>query len=283
MRRILKMMDGWMFTGQSGKKEAVDLPHTWNATDGQDGGNDYYRGTCIYEKIFMKPQFEAEERVYLQFQGVNASAKVILNGKKICTHDNGYSTFRADITDVLENENTLKVEVDNSVNDRVYPQKADFTFYGGIYRDVELVIVADKHFAMDYYGGPGIRVDAEVEGNRGIVYVKAYTNIADSEVDKCKVIARVLDADGNVVGEAEGRPVESAEERRTKIKEPQSYDAVIELENARLWNGVKDPYLYTVQATLVKSGKEVDMVSCKCGIRTFAFDPDKGFKFSLRK
>ena len=91
--------------GQTGKKRPVDLPHTWNATDGQDGGNDYYRGTCTYEKTVAKPQFTADERVYLQFHGVNASAKVLLNGKELCTHDNGYSTFRVDVTDELLEEN----------------------------------------------------------------------------------------------------------------------------------------------------------------------------------
>ena len=132
-RRTQKLMTDWMFCGQSGKKRPVDLPHTWNATDGRDGGNDYYRGTCVYEKKIAKPEFSVNERVYLQVHGVNASARVLLNGTEICTHDNGYATFRADVTDVLLEENLLCVEVDNSVNDEVYPQKADFTFYGGIY------------------------------------------------------------------------------------------------------------------------------------------------------
>ena len=87
------------------------MPHTWNATDGQDGGNDYYRGTCIYEKIFIKPQFETEERVYLQFQGVNASAKVFFNGKEVCTHHNGYSTFRVDVTELLKEENRHVIKI----------------------------------------------------------------------------------------------------------------------------------------------------------------------------
>ena len=139
-----------MFTNQSGKKRPVDLPHTWNALDGQDGGNDYFRGTCVYEKTFAKPEFGADERVYLQFHGVNASAKVVLNGTEVCTHDNGYSTFRKDVTELLKDENALLVEVDNSDNDRVYPQMADFTFYGGIYRDVELLTVSAEHFDLDY-------------------------------------------------------------------------------------------------------------------------------------
>lgn len=279
MRRILKIMDGWMFTGQTGKKEPVNLPHTWNRFDGQDGGNDYYRGICSYERAFRKPQFEKDERVYLQFQGVNASARVILNGKEICTHDNGYSTFRVDITGELEDDNLLKVEADNGINDRVYPQKADFTFYGGIYRDVEFIIVAEEHFELDYYGGPGIRVDTETEGHRGIIHVETYTNVTDLESSRYTVLVKVFDADGNMVGETEGRTTEQnkAGSRRGHAEKARSFNAVIEVEKAHLWNGVKDPYLYKVQAFLVKAGKELDEVSCKCGIRTFAFDPDKGF------
>ena len=263
MREIVKIMNDWVFTGQSGKKETVNLPHTWNAGDGQDGGNDYYRGTCSYEKSFKRPEINDKNRVYLQFHGVNASARTILNGKEMCTHDNGYSTFRVDITDEIKDENLLKVEVDNSINDRVYPQKADFTFYGGIYRDVELLIVAEEHFELDYFGGSGIRIDTAVEGSRGIVYVKTFTNVSDLEERKLKVFVRVLDADNGIVGEAEAKP--------------QSREAIINIEGAHLWNGVKDPYLYTVQAILVKDGKEIDEVSCKCGIRSFRFDPDKGF------
>ena len=139
MRTIQKITKDWTFIYHDNTRTVLDLPHTWNAIDGQDGGNDYWRGTCCYEKKFKKPEFDAEkELVYLQFHGVNASARVILNGKEVCTHDGGYSTFRGDVTGLLEAENEMLVYVDNSVNTKVYPQKADFTFYGGIYRDVEL-------------------------------------------------------------------------------------------------------------------------------------------------
>ena len=147
--------------------ETVELPHTWNAIDGQDGGNDYWRGTCVYEKGFPKPEFGADQRVYLEFRGVNASANVELNGKAVGTHDGGYSTFRWDVTDFLQNENQLVVHVDNSVNDRVYPQKADFTFYGGIYRDVNLIIVNKCHFDLDCFGGPGLKITPGVDGKDG--------------------------------------------------------------------------------------------------------------------
>lgn len=253
------MMKDWMFTSASGKKRAIDLPHTWNAVDGQDGGNDYYRGTCVYEKTFTKPACGEDECVYLQFHGVNASACVIVNGQQVCTHDNGYSTFRVDITDVLKDDNTLRVEVDNSVNDRVYPQKADFTFYGGIYRDVELLIVHKEHFDLDYYGDCGIKVTCGVQDKTGIVHVLAYTNVDNLE-DKCLTVAwELLDAEGECVATATG------------------CDETMEVANVHLWDGVRDPYLYTLRAELRKGENVLDAVECKCGVRTFYVDADKGF------
>ena len=94
MRKELVMNADWLFTDPKGQEIAVSLPHTWNDKDGQDGGNDYWRGTCVYRKKFQKPDFGADQRAYLEFRGVNASAKVELNGKEVGTHDGGYSTFR---------------------------------------------------------------------------------------------------------------------------------------------------------------------------------------------
>ena len=110
MRRIIKIKEGWKFTDQHQKRIAVTIPHTWNAKDGQDGGNDYWRGTNVYDVNFAKPVFQAEEEVvYLQFHGVNASAKVFLNGEMVCTHEGGYATFRTNITKYLKEQNELKV------------------------------------------------------------------------------------------------------------------------------------------------------------------------------
>ena len=118
MREIIKIMKNWNFTDQNGKVTQLDLPHTWNNKDGQDGGNDYWRGTNKYDTVFDIPEFDKETQcVYLQFHGVNASARVILNEKEVCAHDGGYSTFRVDVTSELKDKNTLVVEVDNSVND----------------------------------------------------------------------------------------------------------------------------------------------------------------------
>ena len=128
MRKTTILNADWLFRYHDGTETRLDIPHTWNNLDGQDGGDDYWRGTCVYEKTFPMPAHGENELVYLQFNGVNASAKVILNGAVIMTHDGGYSTFRADITDHLKEENHMIVEVDNSKNDRVYPQKGGYDF-----------------------------------------------------------------------------------------------------------------------------------------------------------
>jgi len=259
MRTELLLMRNWVFTGRDGAPVRVDLPHTWNNLDGQDGGDDYYRGTCVYEHTFRCPEYDhLEQLVYLQFDGVNASAKVTLNGHAVCTHDGGYSTFRADITKLLLADNTLRVEVDNSKNDRVYPQKADFTFYGGIYRDVKLVIVNKLHFDMDFFGGKGLAVTPTVEGKTAKVRVQTWHN-----GENAQVAIRLLDASGTVVAEG-------TQETFT-------------LENVHLWDGVDDPYLYRCEATLTVDGRAVDSVSCRFGCRYFRVDPQEGFFLNGRK
>lgn len=254
MREITKIMKGWEFTGPDGTTTTVDLPHTWNARDGQDGGNDYWRGTCIYRTHFAAPQFNTtSHQVWIQFDGVNASAHVVLNGSPVCNHDGGYSTFRANITELLRDENELTVEVDNSKNDHVYPQKADFTFYGGIYRDVSLMVVSKNHFTLDYFGGPGIRITPTVQGTDASVQV---TTWHDGEGE---VSIELLDAAGNTVATGKGP------------------DITLTIFNAHLWNGVKDPYLYSCKARLVVNGTVEDETTTRFGVRSFKVDPKKGF------
>ena len=313
-RRTIKLMDDWMFTYPNEKKRLVNLPHTWNALDGQDGGNDYFRGTCVYEKNVPKPDFREDERVYLQFHGVNASARVFLNGKKICSHHNGYSTFRADVTGELAEENVLRVEVDNSKNETVYPQVADFTFYGGIYRDVEFLIVSETHFDLDHYGGPGIKISTDVHGTTGIVRVQAFVQSASADIQQHKDDAQQQnDAQQHKAGRRSrlgNEPLSAADvfsgragqfhsadcldendlekqglQAELELKDAggvtvarsQGLSAVFEAEDAHLWNGVKDPYLYKVTASIKRDGEILDQIESACGIRTFSVDADKGF------
>ena len=263
--RIVKLINSdWLFSKNAKDApkvmpadwENINLPYTWNGTDGQDGGNDYYRGTCWFAKSIKAEELPEGEVKYLQFDGVNSSCKVYWNGKEIAEHDGGYSTFRAEIEDIKE-DNILSVAVDNSSNDRVYPQNADFTFYGGIYRDVTVIGVPKNHFDLDYYGSPAIMVTPEIKGKDAIVEIKTF--IKDD--DDCKVRYEII-ADGNVIATQEKDGDDEAE---------------IKIENVHLWHGRKDPYLYTAKATLICNGEEVDEISTRFGCRTFSVDPEKGF------
>ena len=261
MRESICLNREWSFLGPTGAVETVDVPHTWNNVDGQDGGNDYWRGTCTYQKRFPLPPFDPDtQAVYLEFQGVNATADVKLNGQSVIHHDGGYSTFRADVTALLREENHLEVKVDNSVNDRVYPQKADFTFYGGIYRDVKLLIVHKTHFDLDYFGGPGLRITPKVDGTDAKVRVESWTN-----TEKPQVAVTLTDAQGNVVAEGEGT------------------DVTLMIRDVHLWDGLDDPYLYTATLRLLEDGKAVDEISSAFGVRTFRMDPKEGFFLNGRR
>ena len=254
MRTVTKLMKNWQFTGPDGKTAAVELPHTWNNIDGQDGGNDYKRGSCTYQTTFAAPAFDADsQQVWLQFEGVNASAAVTLNGTEVICHDGGYSTFRADITALLAEQNTLTVIADNSKNDRVYPQKADFTFYGGIYRDVSLLVVSKNHIALNYLGSCGVRITPTVKGSSADIRVQTRVE-GEGEVE-----ITVTDAAGSTVLTGTGT------------------DTTLTMQHPRLWDGVRDPYLYTCTVRLVQNGAVQDEVTQRFGVRSFSVDPQKGF------
>lgn len=255
MRRFVCINHNWNFIGPGGKSQNVNIPHTWNAIDGQDGGNDYWRGSCTYEKMFEAPEWDPEtEAVYLEFQGVNSSADIVLNGRHCAHHDGGYSTFRVNISGLLQEDNHLRVIVDNGINDRVYPQKADFTFYGGIYRDVHMIVVNKNHFALNYFGGPGVQITPKVKGKSAVVSIKSWYT-----AENAQVLIRILDADGNEVMTGEGT------------------DASMYMEDVHLWDGLEDPYMYTAVLQLLADGEIVDEISSRFGVRSFRVDPKKGF------
>ena len=265
MRTVFNFNARWVFTKESqipaampAGWEAIDLPHCWNAVDGQDGGNDYYRGTCCYAKSFAKADLPQAERYYLEIQGANSSAEVYLNGVKLAQHDGGYSTWRVELTETLAEENLLAITVDNAANDRVYPQMADFTFYGGLYRDVNIVCVSDSHFDLDYYGGKGIAVTPIMNGANAEVGVEVWvTNAKEGQT----VRYTVYDAQENAL-----QSVESDETTASFV-----------IENAHLWHGRKDPYLYCLEAELVENGEVIDAVCTRFGCRSFEIDANRGF------
>ena len=268
MRQIYNFNTKWGFSKEAVEAPTtmperwnwVNLPHTWNNIDGQDGGNDLYRGTAFYAKELEKMDLPKADRYFLEIQGANSSAILYVNGKKLANHDGGYSTWRVDITDVLEDKNLFVFELDNSANDRVYPQNADFTFYGGLYRNVNIIAVNESHFDLEYYGAPGIKVTPEVVGENAKVEVEVFVkNVKENQ----KLIYTLKDAEGNVVVEQETPASQNV--------------ASLEIENVHLWHGRKDPYLYTAEVYLKSEDEVLDNVSTRFGCRTFEIHPENGF------
>ena len=256
MRSTISINQGWKFIKTADNVvhamqqvgEAVPLPHTWNAQDGQDGGNNYHRGTCWYIRELEKPVTDGE--VYLEVNGAAMTAVIYLNGQKLAVHTGGFSAFRVNLTEHLKAKNILAISVDNSDNDTVYPQKADFTFYGGIYRNVNLIVVPKEHFELDYCGTPGIKVTptVDIENKSAVVTVETWQNAEEVHV--------TVDGQSKTVASVDGHAV-----------------AEFKIENVHLWDGLDDPYLYTAKASLTSG----DVISTRFGCRQFEIDPQKGF------
>lgn len=255
MRTQILWNKDWCFTKDAPNADAVwesiTLPHTWNAQDGQGGGR-YHRGTCWYRKQFRMPEHDADEEIWLEFQGVAMYSEVFLNGMKLASHQCGYSIFRVNLTPWLKEENELLVSADNSVSDRIYPQTADFTFFGGIYRDVSLIRVQNTHFSLDYHGSLGIKTTPVLSADlkSATIHVEAWLDGGDSNVTF-------------TIGQLQ----------KTVPSQNGKAEAKITIPDVRLWNGREDPYLYTLNAALENG----DAVSLRFGCRTFRVDPEQGF------
>ncbi len=284
--------DNWYFTKKMDadifeEGEKISLPHTWNAKDGQDGGNDYYRGTCCYGKKFNTPRIENGERIFIESEGAAFTTDVFVNGEKAIHHENGYSTFRADITELLHHDgssNEMIIYADNSANDRIYPQKADFTFYGGLYRDINLLITSDVHFELEKDGTDGIKISAEVNQEKKSAVLNCEAWLAGNHVSGQEVCFAVFAPKG--YGRAFWKEQKAADdsintEGMEKIAEVSAESdengkaaAVLTLSDIRLWNGVKDPYLYVVKAKLAGNGETAEK---RIGLRNIEFSPQDGF------
>jgi len=266
MRQIYSLNPKWAFSKEatavptevSSRWNFVNLPHSWNAIDGQDGNADYFRGTAYYAKNLDKLDLPKADRYYVEVNGASSSASLYWNGKKMATHHGGYSTWRVDVTEEMTANNLVVFEVDNSPNDSVYPQNADFTFYGGLYRDVNLICVSESHFDLEYYGGPGIKVTPIVDGDNANVEVEVFVKgMKEGQYFQYTIV----DAEGNAVANAVSTECKFS----------------CTLENVHKWHGRVDPYLYTAEVNLVEGKEILDNVSARFGCRSFEIDPDRGF------
>ena len=253
--RIKTLLTSALFAKEGEQFAPVALPHTWNALDGQDGGADYWRGIGTY-KIDLPAPTKGKKQ-YIEIQGANHVATVYCNGRELGTHKGGFSTFRFDLTPAMKAEgNVLTVVVTNGVSD-IDPQSADFTFFGGLYRDVNFIEVNDAHFDLLLDGTEAVFVTPHNVG-------KTRVDLFPVNADGCTVKVELKDAEGNVVG--------------TAATEAAAHNHVlIDVKEPHLWNGLADPYCYTAEASIVSGEEVLDTVTVLYGYRSFRVDAETGF------
>ena len=250
----------------------VDLPHTWNAQDALVGRTDYKRGIGNYEKKLPVPLDWKGKRIFLRFEGANTITDVFVNGQHSGHHEGGYGAFVFEITDKVAygQDNTLLVRVNNGETLEVMPLTGDFNHYGGLYRDVHVVVTSPICISPLDHGSPGVRlvqdsVSHEFASVRAIVDV---TNAPDAARDAVLRL-RLLDGDDEVLAE------------EAAVSLPQGGAATREigftLRDPHLWDGREDPFIYTVEVSLLVDGTAADVVRQPLGLRFFEIDPDKGF------
>ncbi|MBE4741807.1 glycoside hydrolase family 2 protein [Streptomyces caniscabiei] len=260
---------------------SVTTPHTWNAVDGADGGNNYYRGVGWYRRHYTVPSTLAGKRLYLQFAGVNQVADVWVNGTYLGQHKGGYSRFRFDATGVLVpgGDNVIAVKVTNARDTNIAPVGADYTFQGGIYRNVSLWAVEDLHVRMTDYAGPGVYLrqsDVTAASATVTVTTKMWN---DGNTTRSVVVRTVIaDKSGTVVAET------SSTAQTVPAATGREFQQTLRIDNPHLWNGVADPYLHNASVEIhdVTGGGDriTDVVTERLGLRSLAVDADTGFRLN---
>lgn len=251
----------------------VDLPHTWNAQDALSGKPDYKRGIGNYDKkLFIRSEWKGK-RLFLRFEGANCVSNVFINGKQIGEHRGGYGAFIFEITDKVNygKDNTVLVRVNNGEQLDVMPLVGDFNFYGGIYRNVHLLVTEDICISPLDYASPGVYLFQQHVGEKQAA-VLARINLSNGTEHPRQATLRLQVKEGDKVVYQADKKVTVAPHTSVQPEEMS-----FTLLNPRLWNGREDPFMYQTVITLVKDGKEIDKVEQPLGLRYYATDADRGF------
>jgi len=257
---------------QKGTGVRVDLPHTWNAQDALSGKIDYKRGIGNYEKnLFIRPEWKGK-RLFIRFEGVNNIADVFINRRHIGEHRGGYGAFIFEITGKVEygKENSILVRVNNGEQLDIMPLVGDFNFYGGIYRDVHLLITDETCISPLDYASPGVRLIQDSVSHR-YAKVRAIVDLSNGSSGNQEVELNVRLLDGQRVVK------EGTKNVNLSGNEVMQQELTFEIDQPHLWNGRQDPFLYQAEVTLFRNGQMVDRVTQPLGLRFYRIDPDKGF------
>lgn len=271
-RIVRSVNDSWLFSKEGEDVcETVGLPHTWNAADSEDEKDGYWRGRGIYVRNIRIDGGTEDRSFYLHFEGANQVTEVYVNGSRAGGHVGGYSAFCIDVSDfVHQGDNELKVIVDNSHDKDVPPLSADFTFFGGIYRDVSLIVTPKVHVSTTHYGTSGVYVDTfdEDTDNAG-VRIRTFVSNGGDRPSGMVLRHRIWSPDGNLAAETERRLRLAAGERNRCV------ETVLEVGRPQLWD-IGDGRTYRVE-TFVEADGACDVVSVPFGFRWYSFDPREGF------
>lgn len=274
-RKEILLNDNWQFRFswqvQKNSERRVDLPHTWNAQDALSGKQDYHRGVGNYRKELQIPLELKGKRLYLRFEGANTVTNVFINEKHIGEHRGGYGAFVFDITDHVEygQVNQLLVRVNNSLQLDIMPLVGDFNFYGGIYRDVYLIVTEEQHISLTDYASPGVYlIQEKVSKEQAIVKAKVMLS-NHAQAKEGEISVTVYDGAKTLINEKKSI--------RLNTIENQAEELSLTFTKPHLWNGRKDPFCYKVEVVLTVDGQLKDKVEQPLGLRYYNVDANEGF------
>ena len=276
-RTMINFNDDWTFRFSHNVTQKVgvrvNLPHTWNAQDALSGKPDYKRGIGNYEKSIFVPNEWKGKRIFIRFEGANTITNLLVNGKYVGEHRGGYTAFVFELTNTLKYgvNNTLWVRVNNAEQLEVMPLVGDFNFYGGIYRDVYLMLTDDICISPLDYASPGVYLKQEkVSATEALVQARIL--LSNQSVSKKNVILQLkVKQDNKTI----------IQENKVLVINPDNKDIDVtfplNFKNPTLWNGESSPFMYQVEVSLVIDNKETDKVVQPLGLRTYSVDATKGF------
>lgn len=274
-RKEILLNENWKFRFswqvQNSSERRVDLPHTWNAQDALSGKQDYYRGVGNYRKEIDIPSEYNGKRLFMRFEGANTVTNLFINQKHVGEHRGGYGAFVFDITDFVEygKKNEVLVRVNNSLQLDIMPLVGDFNFYGGIYRDVYLIVTENQQISLTDYASPGVYlIQEEVSRNQAKINAKVMLSNYDSGRN-AELGIKVFDGTKEIINEKKNTHLPQGINKEEQFS--------ITLNKPRLWNGLKDPFCYEVEISLSVDGQVIDKVKQPLGLRYYTVDPDKGF------
>ena len=273
-RKTISLNDQWTFQKENGPVEKVAIPHTWNDKDVLDDTPGYYRGLGIYKRKLKLNDDAKNKNIFLVFNGVAQETEVLVNGKSAAKHIGSYTRFIVSITPFLNyKDDEIEVRANNRFNEDIPPLTADFTFFGGMYRNVSLLITNPVHFSQSEQGSAGVFITTpQVSAASASVKINSVIENTSAQGKKVQIVTSIYNANGQSVS------TQTSELTLNKGNKASINQDIKSVKNPQLWSP-ENPYLYRVITKIIdaKTKAVIDQVSNPLGFRWFKFDADKGF------